>query len=87
MWGYQLWVNLPAADKMTAPRYQDIAPEAIPTVELEGGVRVRVIAGRVGGRSGPVEGVPTDPTYLDVTCRPVRSFCMPCRRTTRPSPM
>src|SRR5215469_2771313 len=67
LWGYQLWVNLPAADKMTAPRYQDIAPEAIPTVELEGGVRVKVIAGRVNGHGGPVEGVPTDPTYLDVS--------------------
>src|SRR5689334_13850280 len=67
LWGYQLWVNLPAADKMTAPRYQDIDPEVIPLVELEGGVRVKVIAGRVGGQSGPVEGVPTDPTYLDVT--------------------
>ncbi len=67
LWGYQLWVNLPAKDKMTAPRYQDIAPEAIPTIALDGGVRVKVIAGRVGGHSGPVAGVPTDPTYLDVS--------------------
>jgi redox-sensitive bicupin YhaK (pirin superfamily) len=67
LWGYQLWVNLPAKDKMTAPRYQDIAPKAIPTVALAGGVRVKVIAGRVGGHSGPVAGVPTDPTYLDVS--------------------
>ena len=67
LWGFQLWVNLPAADKMTAPRYQDIEPEAIPAVALDGGVRVKVIAGEVGGRRGPVDGVATDPTYLDVT--------------------
>ncbi len=67
LWGFQLWVNLPAADKMTAPRYQDIEPEAIPTVELEGGVRVKIIAGEVGGRRGPVTGVATDPTYLDIS--------------------
>src|SRR2546427_7196016 len=45
MWGFQLWVNLPARSKMTAPRYQDIPPEKIPEVELVPGVRVRVIAG------------------------------------------
>ncbi len=66
MWGFQLWVNLPAKDKMTAPRYQDIAPEAIPEVELADGGRVRVIAGTVGGVTGPVAAVATDPTYLDV---------------------
>src|SRR5215831_9471234 len=38
MWGFQLWVNLPAKDKMTAPRYQDIAPERIPEVQLVQGV-------------------------------------------------
>src|SRR4029077_15387316 len=47
MWGFQLWVNLPASDKMTAPRYQDIAPEQIPEVTPAQGVRVRVIAGKV----------------------------------------
>lgn len=66
MWGFQLWVNLPARDKMTAPRYQDIEPEAIPEVEHEGGARVRVVAGRSGDATGPVTGVATDPVYLDV---------------------
>jgi quercetin 2,3-dioxygenase len=65
MWGFQLWVNLPAKDKMTAPRYQDIAPERIPVVETEG-VRVRVVAGRHGDAVGPVQGIVTDPLYLDV---------------------
>ncbi len=53
MWGFQLWVNLPATDKMTAPRYQDIQGEAIPEVDLGGGVRARVIAGRSRGDAGP----------------------------------
>jgi hypothetical protein len=66
MWGFQLWVNLPARDKMTAPRYQDIAPEKIPEVELAPGVRARVIAGEAAGVRGPVEGIVTQPLYLDV---------------------
>ncbi len=74
LWGLQLWVNLPAADKMTAPRYQDIEPEAIPTVMLDDGVQVRVVAGEVGGLRGPVEGVATDPTYLDVSLPAAASF-------------
>jgi redox-sensitive bicupin YhaK (pirin superfamily) len=65
--GFQLWVNLPAASKMTAPRYQDIAPEAIPVVTRAGGVTVKVIAGTVDGRAGPVEAPTIDPTYLDVS--------------------
>ncbi len=70
MWGFQLWVNLPAKDKMIPPRYQDIAPEKIPEVTLADGVRVRVIAGETGGVRGPVEGIATRPTYLDVRMEP-----------------
>ncbi|MBS0486467.1 MAG: pirin family protein [Proteobacteria bacterium] len=66
MWGFQLWVNLPARDKMTAPRYQDIAPEAIPETSPSAGVTVRVIAGTLNGVSGPVSGIATEPVYLDV---------------------
>ncbi len=65
MWGFQLWVNLPAKDKMTAPRYQDIPPERIPEADKDG-ARVRVIAGRYGGVAGPVGGIATEPLYLDV---------------------
>ncbi|HEV2621505.1 MAG TPA: pirin family protein [Frateuria sp.] len=67
MWGFQLWVNLPATDKMTAPRYQDIGPERIPRVEPAPGVEARVIAGRLGDAVGPVQGVATAPVYLDIT--------------------
>ncbi len=70
MWGFQLWVNLPARDKMTAPRYQDIPPGKIPEVALADGVRVRVIAGEAGGARGPVEGIVTRPLYLDVGMQP-----------------
>lgn len=65
MWGFQLWVNLPAKRKMMAPRYQDIAAEQIPTVNL-GGASVRVIAGAVGGVTGPVLDIVTAPILLDV---------------------
>jgi redox-sensitive bicupin YhaK (pirin superfamily) len=65
MQGFQLWVNLPAKDKMTAPRYQDIEPGGIPEVE-SAGARVRVIAGRYRGVRGPVQADATAPLYLDV---------------------
>src|SRR2546425_8414962 len=70
MWGFQLWVNLPARDKMTVPRYQDIAPEKIPETLLGDGVTARVIAGEAGGVRGPVEGIVTEPLYLDVRMEP-----------------
>ena len=66
VWGLQLWVNLPAARKWTAPRYQDLGPAAIPTVELAD-ARVRVVAGRVGATRGPVDGIAVAPTLLDAT--------------------
>jgi hypothetical protein len=67
MWGFQLWINLPAAEKMTAPRYQDIAPERIPLAALPGGGTAKVIAGAVGDVRGPVEATATEPLYLDVS--------------------
>lgn len=67
MWGFQLWVNLPASDKMTAPRYQDIPADRIPEVTLDEGVTARVIAGELAGATGPVSGVATAPMYLDLT--------------------
>jgi quercetin 2,3-dioxygenase len=67
MWGFQLWVNLPAKDKMVAPRYQEIPPAEIPIARLPGGVGAKVIAGEIAGVRGPVSGVATDPTFLDLT--------------------
>ncbi|MFO0608245.1 MAG: pirin family protein [Polyangiales bacterium] len=65
MWLFQFWVNLPRAHKMTAPRYQDVAPEHI--VEARhGDARVRLVAGSLDGRTGPVQGVVTAPQMLDL---------------------
>ncbi len=66
MWGFQLWVNLPAREKMKAPAYQDIEPGAVPLVSNDNGVAVRVLAGEYEGVTGPVKGVPVSPLYLDV---------------------
>lgn len=77
MWGFQLWVNLPASDKMTAPRYQDIAPERVPIIRPADGVELRVIAGRFGDTEGPINGVATEPVYLDVSLQAGSSIDVP----------
>ena len=67
MHGFQLWANLPASLKMTAPRYQDIKGGDIPVVVDDDGTAVRVIVGRFWGQSGPVDGIAADPQYLDIS--------------------
>jgi quercetin 2,3-dioxygenase len=74
MWGFQLWVNLPAKDKMAAPRYQEFDPAAVPVVDGGDGAEIRVVAGRVGAVQGPVVGVATDPTLIDISLRAGASF-------------
>ncbi len=66
MRGFQLWVNLPARDKMGEPRYQEFAPDRIPVVAPRAGVEVRVVAGEVDGTRGPIAQPATDPLYLDI---------------------
>ena len=70
MRGFQLWINLPAAEKMKPAHYRDIRPEEIPSVALPGGGEARVIAGSIVGTagtvSGPIQGLSTEPLYLDV---------------------
>ncbi len=70
MRGFQLWVNLPARDKMTEPKYQEFAPDRIPQVAPAEGVTVKVIAGQVGEVHGPIVQPATDPLYLDVELAP-----------------
>src|SRR4051812_1032201 len=70
MQGFQLWLNLPARDKMTAPRYQDIAPERIPVSQPAPGVTAKVIAGELNGVNGPVEAGATEPFYADFRLEP-----------------
>ncbi len=72
--GFQLWANLPKLHKMMEPRYRDIKSDQVPDITLESGVRVKVIAGRIGGHEGPVRGIIIDPEYLDVTLPPKREF-------------
>src|SRR5215510_2047867 len=81
MHGFQLWANLPAALKMTRPRYQDIAAHDIPEVVDDDGTRVRVIVGDFWGRKGPVEGVAADPRYLDVSVPPGKRKQIPVERS------
>src|SRR5579862_6406897 len=77
MRGFQLWLNLPAREKMTAPKYQEFGPERIPTASPAAGVEVKVIAGRVKDVVGPIQQPATDPSYLDVAIEPGASWSEP----------
>ena len=68
--GFQLWVNLPAASKMTAPRYREVSADSIPVVSPHPGLTIKVIAGEMVGVRGPVQDVAVKPVYLDVTLEP-----------------
>jgi quercetin 2,3-dioxygenase len=70
MHGFQLWANLPASLKMTAPRYQDVTSDAIPEAVDDDGTRVRVVCGEFWGKTGPVDGVAASPQYLDIFVPP-----------------
>jgi len=67
MYGFQLWANLPASHKMMAPRYRDVTSGQIPETTLPNGTKIRIIAGSVGGRKGPVADIVIDPQYLDIS--------------------
>jgi len=81
MHGFQLWANLPASQKMAAPRYQEIKAPEIPEVTDDDGTQVRIVSGSFWGRKGPVEGVAADPIYLDVTVPPGRRRTLPVETT------
>ncbi|WND03375.1 pirin family protein [Temperatibacter marinus] len=66
--GMQLWVNLPANEKMKVPNYQDVTAENLIVIE-EDGSEIRLIAGGYDNQRGPVEGVHLDPTYMDIHLR------------------
>jgi quercetin 2,3-dioxygenase len=74
--GLQLWVNLPRADKMSPPRYQEIKADEIPVTEPVPGARVKVVAGDVFGVRGPVE-THSPIVYLHVTLQPGASVEVP----------
>lgn len=74
MEGFQLWLNLPARDKMTTPWYRDIPSAEIPEFTTEDGVAVRVIAGASQGVQGAMAREATQPLYLDITLPAGASF-------------
>ena len=78
--GFQLWVNLPAKRKMTQPHYQEVVSSTIPEVTVEGGTKIRVIAGSVEGSNGAVSDLAANPTYLDVSVPSHGSFVHPIPR-------
>ncbi len=73
IYGFQLWVNLPAALKMGPPRYQEVSAENIPAVERDG-ARIRVVAGEALGARGPVSEIAASPLYMDVALAPGAEF-------------
>lgn len=77
MHGFQLWANLPATEKMTNPRYQDVAGADIPEVTDDDGTTVRIICGDFWGQRGPVDGIAADPRYLDVYVPPGKRKTLP----------
>lgn len=74
--GFQLWVNLPAAQKMSAPRYQEIIAGDVPVIAKDG-AQVRLVAGEFDGTRGPVTEIAIQPLYMDVTLAPGASFALP----------
>jgi hypothetical protein len=74
--GFQLWVNLPAARKMSAPRYQDVHAADIPSVTQDGAT-IRLVAGQLDETRGPVTEIAARPIYLDVTLAAGASFTYP----------
>ncbi len=83
MHGFQLWLNLPAKEKMCRPRYRDVTSDVIPSVTLDNGAECKIICGEMAGTSGPVQGISTDPQYYDITLPPNMSFDYPTKYSGR----
>lgn len=79
LWGFQLWANLPASQKMMDPRYRDIQNAQIPEVSLNNGIKARVICGELAGVRGPAQDIVIDPEYLDVTVPSEAEFLHPVK--------
>jgi len=77
MHGFQLWANLPASLKMIPPRYQEIKSADIPGITDDDGTHVRIVCGNFWGKKGPVDGIATDPVYLDVSVQPGKRKSIP----------
>ncbi len=77
MHGFQLWANLPAAHKMTEPRYQEVKAADIPIVTDDDGTTARIVCGSFWGTKGPVDGIAADPTYIDISVPPGKRKTLP----------
>ena len=66
VWGFQLWINLPAAEKMREAEYRDLQAGDIPQATLPGGVTARVVSGRVGDVVGPIAARTTEPIFVEL---------------------
>ena len=76
IYGFQLWVNLPAVQKMSQPRYQEVNSASIPTIEKDGAT-IRLVTGEIDGRRGPVTEIAASPLYMDVKLAPASKFSYP----------
>ena len=73
--GFQLWVNLPAENKMVAPQYQEFSADEVPVERWENGTEIRVITGRTDkGTEGPVKNTYVSPLFMDVTLQAGKAF-------------
>jgi redox-sensitive bicupin YhaK (pirin superfamily) len=77
MHGFQLWANLPASLKMTAPRYQEVHAPQIPETIDDDGTRARIVCGTFWGKKGPIDGIAADPIYIDVSVPPGKRKSLP----------
>lgn len=76
IYGFQLWVNLPARLKMTTPRYQEVNASTLPVFEKDG-VKIRIVSGEVGSIMGPVREIAASPLYFEVRLAPHTEFSQP----------
>lgn len=86
--GFQLWINLPAKEKMSAPKYRDVPANEIPVTQLENGGQINVIAGQwnIEGKdvTGPLDSLAADARYLDISLPAGGSLTLPIEDELRP---
>lgn len=86
--GFQLWINLPAKEKMSDPKYRDVPSTEIPAIQLDNGGLINVIAGQwnIEGKdvAGPLDNLAADARYLDITLPAGESLTLPIEAELRP---
>ncbi|MBN1997578.1 pirin family protein [candidate division KSB1 bacterium] len=79
LWGFQVWANLPAKQKMKTPRYQEIRKNQIPVLKQDSGVVIKILCGRFNDITGPVQDIVTDPDMFDISIPPKTLFVHPTK--------